>query len=59
MYLCRDNFSCFSGKYFKGVVYEDLPSDKSFHNRFFKMEKRHVEINDQKVETASKKRKRK
>ena len=40
MYKSLHNFSCDDGKYFKGEVYDNLPSEKKYHNRFEKVEKK-------------------
>ena len=53
MYKCITNFSCADGKYFKGSVYDALPSSNKNFFVELKSEKRKVEISGETVETAS------
>ena len=62
MWLCKSYISCEDGEYIKGEVYNDLPSNKKYYpvfvevNTVEKVEKKEIEINEEKIETASLKR---
>lgn len=54
MYKCLSYISCEDGKYFKGAIYESLPSNTKYHGLFQEIEKRKkVEVSGEEVETAS------
>lgn len=54
MYRCLSYISCEDGKFFKGVVYDHLPSNTKYHGLFQEIEKRKkVEIQGEEIETAS------
>lgn len=57
MYYCTANFVCEDGKFIKGGVYKALPLNSKYHSLFIADEKKSVEINEEKIETASLKRK--